>query len=38
MTVTISDIITCLDAIAPFGMAQSWDNVGLLIGDRRREC
>ncbi|MGA7277607.1 MAG: Nif3-like dinuclear metal center hexameric protein [Desulfocapsaceae bacterium] len=37
MTVTISDIITCLDAIAPFGMAQSWDNVGLLIGDRRRE-
>jgi dinuclear metal center YbgI/SA1388 family protein len=37
MAVTISDIISCLDDIAPFGMAQSWDNVGLLIGDRRRE-
>ncbi len=37
MTVTISDIITCLDDLAPFGMAESWDNVGLLIGDRHRE-
>lgn len=37
MTVTIKDIIKCLDEIAPFTMAESWDNVGLLIGDQRRE-
>jgi dinuclear metal center YbgI/SA1388 family protein len=37
MAVTIQDIIVCLDEIAPFSMAESWDNVGLLIGDRSRE-
>ena len=37
MGVTIQDIIVCLDEIAPFSMAESWDNVGLLIGDRSRE-
>ncbi len=37
MVVTIQDIITCLDEIAPFSMAESWDNVGLLVGDRRRK-
>jgi dinuclear metal center YbgI/SA1388 family protein len=37
MGVTIQDIIGCLDEIAPFSMAESWDNVGLLIGDRSRE-
>ncbi len=37
MGITIADIIGCLDEIAPFGMAESWDNVGLIIGDRRRQ-
>jgi len=35
--VTIKDIIRCLDEIAPFAIAESWDNVGLLVGDRGRE-
>lgn len=37
MIVTISNIIQCLDEIAPFGMAESWDNVGLIVGNRNRE-
>ena len=37
MVITIQDIITCLDEIAPFSMAESWDNVGLLVGNRSRE-
>lgn len=34
--VTVSDIIHCLDEIAPPSIAEPWDNVGLLIGDRNR--
>ena len=37
MAVTIKDIIKCLDEIAPFAIAESWDNVGLLVGNRNRE-
>jgi dinuclear metal center YbgI/SA1388 family protein len=37
MAVTIQDIIGCLNEIAPFSMAESWDNVGLLVGNRNRE-
>ena len=37
MSVTVSDIIRCLDEIAPFSIAESWDNVGLLIGEKDRE-
>ena len=37
MAVTIKDIIKCLDEIAPFAIAESWDNVGLLVGNRSRE-
>lgn len=37
MSVTINDIIGCLDEIAPFAIAESWDNVGLLVGDRNRK-
>ncbi|MFO7556722.1 MAG: Nif3-like dinuclear metal center hexameric protein [Desulfobacterales bacterium] len=36
MAVSVADIITCLDEIAPFAVAESWDNVGLLIGERNR--
>lgn len=38
MGVTISDIMSSLDEIAPFAMAEAWDNVGLIVGDRRREA
>lgn len=36
MTTTVADLITVLDQIAPFGMAESWDNVGLIVGNRER--
>jgi len=35
---TIGDIIGCLEALAPPSLAESYDNVGLLTGDRRRPC
>jgi dinuclear metal center YbgI/SA1388 family protein len=36
MEITVNDLIGALDQIAPFGMAESWDNVGLIVGDRDR--
>jgi len=32
---TVSDLCLAMDTIAPVGLAQSWDNVGLLLGDPR---
>ena len=29
----LSDVVSVLDAIAPTRFAESWDNVGLLVGD-----
>ncbi len=37
MKTTVADLIGALDQIAPFGMAESWDNVGLIVGDRERQ-
>jgi len=37
MAIKIIELLNSLDKIAPFGLAESWDNVGLLIGDRQRE-
>jgi dinuclear metal center YbgI/SA1388 family protein len=37
MKVTVNDILESLARIAPVGLAESWDNVGLLIGDPGRE-
>jgi dinuclear metal center YbgI/SA1388 family protein len=37
MKVTVNDILEGLGKIAPFGLAESWDNVGLLIGAPERE-
>lgn len=31
---TIADLLTCLEKIAPFALAETWDNVGLLLGDK----
>jgi len=31
--ITVGDVCTVLESIAPPGLAQSWDNVGLLAGD-----
>jgi dinuclear metal center YbgI/SA1388 family protein len=36
--VTVGEIAAAMDRIAPPSLAQSWDNVGLLIGDRAAEC
>jgi len=30
---TIADIVRAVDRLAPFRLAQAWDNVGLLLGD-----
>ena len=35
---TIADWIRYLDAFAPLYLAASWDNVGLLLGERQRPC
>jgi len=37
MKVKVSDILEGLNQVAPFALAESWDNVGLLIGDPGRE-
>ncbi len=37
MKIHVSDILEGLNLIAPFELAESWDNVGLLIGDPGRE-
>jgi len=36
MTTTVSDMVSLLDKVAPAGLAEDWDNVGLQIGDFRR--
>ena len=35
---TVGDVTGVLDEIAPPALAQSWDNVGLLVGDRDAPC
>jgi len=37
MIIQVTDLLHGLNRIAPFKLAESWDNVGLLIGDPRRE-
>ena len=37
-TFTVGQVADELDRIAPLHLAQSWDNVGLLVGDRRAPC
>lgn len=37
MTVLIKDILKIIEADAPEALAESWDNVGLLVGDRERQ-
>ncbi len=33
---TLSEIVRFLESLAPLSLAEDWDNVGLLVGDRRR--
>lgn len=37
MKVRVSHILACLDQFAPFSLAESWDNVGLLTGNPDRD-
>jgi dinuclear metal center YbgI/SA1388 family protein len=37
MTVRVKDILESLNVQAPFSLAESWDNVGLLVGDPEQE-
>ena len=34
---TCKEIINCIEKLAPVSYAESWDNVGLLVGDRVKE-
>jgi len=34
---TVKDLLRILDNIAAFGLAEEWDNVGLMVGDPDRE-
>ena len=34
--VTVNDIINLLDEMAPPELAESWDNVGLMLGRRNK--
>ncbi len=36
--VSVGTVAAAIDRIAPPGLAQSWDNVGLLVGDRTAAC
>lgn len=38
MAVTIKDILEILNVKAPFSLAESWDNVGLLVGNALQEA
>lgn len=33
---TVQDILQVLEAFAPYALTESWDNVGLMTGDRRQ--
>jgi dinuclear metal center YbgI/SA1388 family protein len=35
---TVADLLVALDRIAPFRLAESWDNVGLLLGAPEAAC
>ncbi|NQT89405.1 Nif3-like dinuclear metal center hexameric protein [bacterium] len=35
---TIGDVVAALDVLAPPVLAESWDNVGLLVGDPEAPC
>src|SRR5690606_3360300 len=35
---TVADPLVAIDQIAPFRLAESWDNVGLLAGNPDSEC
>ncbi len=36
MAIQVAELLNSLDQIAPFALAESWDNVGLLIGNPKR--
>jgi len=36
--VTVGDLAAAMEAVAPSRLAESWDNVGLLLGDRAASC
>lgn len=36
MNATVSDVLELLESLAPPSLAESWDNVGLQVGDRSR--
>jgi dinuclear metal center YbgI/SA1388 family protein len=37
-TCTVGDVVAALDRVAPRNLAESWDNVGLLVGEPQAPC
>jgi len=37
MTARVKDILNSLNTLAPFNLAEPWDNVGLLVGNPEQE-
>ncbi len=37
MTLRTAELLTAIDQLAPFELAEEWDNVGLLVGQKDRE-
>lgn len=35
--IQVKDVLSCLEQAAPYELAESWDNVGLLVGDPQAE-
>ena len=35
---TVQDILTFMEGLAPYELAESWDNVGLIVRRRSRAC
>lgn len=38
MTATVADLLAAIDGLAPFRLAESWDNVGLQLGAPSHPC
>jgi dinuclear metal center YbgI/SA1388 family protein len=38
MAIKIKDIISCIEEVAPLSFQEDYDNSGLIVGDREKEC
>ena len=38
VAVCVGDLVSAMERLAPLRLAAEWDNVGLLVGDRKADC